>query len=131
MLADAIAVYEVDVQALEAARPDVIVTQDLCEVCAVSLDDVRSALRELAQRDVEICSLRPTKLADVWNDVRRVGAALGRDAEAESVAASLAERCARIAERSAGRDRPRVLTIEWLDPVRVGGTWMPERAQLA
>ena len=70
ILADAIAVYEVDIKALEAARPDVVVTQDLCDVCAVSLDDVRSALRERARDDVQICSLKPTRLQDVWSPLR-------------------------------------------------------------
>lgn len=131
VLADAIAVYEVDLAALESARPDVIVTQDLCEVCAVSLDDVRSALRDVARRDVQVCSLRPSKLEHVWDDVRRVGAALGRAPEAESRAAELEARCAEIAERSSSLVRRTVLTIEWLDPIMVGGTWMPELVQLA
>ena len=120
-----------EISGLEAARPDVIVTQDLCDVCAVSLDDVRTALCELARSDVQICSLRPTRLQDVWDDVRRVGDALGRPAEAEAAAVEFERRCAGIAERASALDRPSVLTIEWLDPVMVGGTWMPELAELA
>ena len=131
IVADALAVYEVDVGGLRAARPDVIVTQDLCDVCAVSLGDVHAALRELARDDVEICSLKPMRLADVWGDVRRVGCALGRAAEGEVVAAGLARRCEAIAARAAGLPQPTVLTIEWLDPVMVGGTWMPELVALA
>jgi iron complex transport system substrate-binding protein len=131
ILADAIAVYEVDIPTLEAVRPDVVVTQDLCDVCAVSLDDVRSALRELARSDVQICSLKPTRLHDVWDDVRRVGNALGRTTEGESVAAELEARCADIGDRSATLDRPTVLTVEWLDPIMIGGTWMPELVEMA
>ncbi|MEM8886119.1 MAG: cobalamin-binding protein, partial [Planctomycetota bacterium] len=131
ILTDAIAVYEVDVAALEQARPDVIVTQDLCDVCAVSLDDVRTALRELAQDDVQICSLKPSRLQDVWDDVRRVGEALGRPAEGEAAASALEARCAEIARQASNLTRRSVLSIEWLDPVMVGGTWMPELIAMA
>jgi iron complex transport system substrate-binding protein len=128
ILQDAIAVYEIEVERMRAARPDVIVTQDLCDVCAVSIDDVRKVISELARQDVQIVSLRPEKLGDVWEDVRRVGRALGRAAEAEAAAAALEGRVAALAERSAALPgpRPRVLTIEWLDPVMIGGLWMPE-----
>jgi iron complex transport system substrate-binding protein len=134
MLEDALAVYEIDLERLKAARPDVVVTQDLCDVCAVSLDDVRRALVELRCADVEVVSLKPTRLADVWDDVRRVGVALGRDGE--RVAADLAGRASELgrlgarAARAAG-GRPSVLTIEWLAPVMIGGTWMPELVELA
>ena len=132
ILADAIAVYEVDLEALREARPDVVVTQDLCDVCAVSLDDVHVALRELAREDVRIVSLKPTRLADVWEDVRRVGRELGRAEAGDAAAADLEERCADIGRRAADLSpRPTVLTIEWLDPVMIGGTWMPELVQLA
>lgn len=131
ILADAIAVYEVDLHALQTANPDVVVTQDLCDVCAVSLDDVRDALRTLARDDVQICSLKPTRLRDVWHDVRRVGRALDRAAAGERAAAELEARCERIGERSASLERPTVLTIEWLDPIMIGGTWMPELVDLA
>ncbi|MEM7306574.1 MAG: cobalamin-binding protein [Planctomycetota bacterium] len=132
ILADALTVYEVDVPGLRAAAPDVIVTQDLCDVCAVSLDDVRAALRELAAADVEVVSLQPGRLGDVWGDVRRVGAALGRGDEGEEAARGLEARCTALAERSAAATaRPAVLTIEWLDPIMVGGTWMPELVEIA
>jgi iron complex transport system substrate-binding protein len=131
MLADALAVYDVDLERLRGVAPDVVVTQDLCDVCAVALDDVRAALRELAREDVEIVSLKPLRLADVWDDVRRVGAALGERERGEQVARSLEQRCARIAQRARNAARPAVLTIEWLDPVMIGGTWMPELVELA
>jgi iron complex transport system substrate-binding protein len=136
ILEDALAVYEIELERLSAARPDVVVTQDLCDVCAVSLDDVRRALAELRRADVEVVSLKPTRLKDVWDDVRRVGTALGRAAQGERAAADLERRTAELgrrgaeAARAAGH-RPRVLTIEWLAPVMIGGTWMPELVELA
>jgi iron complex transport system substrate-binding protein len=98
----------------------------------VSLDDVRTALAQVAREDVSIVSLRPIRLRDVWSDIRSVGRALGREEQAESVASRLERRCSQIAERAASIDRrPTVLTIEWLDPVMVGGTWMPDLVALA
>jgi iron complex transport system substrate-binding protein len=135
VLRDALSIYAVDDAALAALRPDVIVTQDLCEVCAVSLDDVRAAVARLAHADdVRIVSLRPTRLGDILDDVVRVGAALGPsyEARANEVRAALAGRIARVAAtaRRAPR-RLRVATVEWLEPIMLGGTWMPELVELA
>ena len=132
ILADAVAVYEVLVERLDEAAPEVVVTQDLCDVCAVSLDDVQAALRELGGKDATVVSLKPTRLAEVWEDVRRVGTAVGRAREGEEVAQALAARCAEVGARATRlEERPAVLTVEWLDPVMVGGTWMPELVELA
>lgn len=128
LLTRAVAVYEVDVDALAAVRPDVIVTQDLCDVCAVSYDDVCAAARTLGNPDLRIVNLRPTRLADIWSDLRKVGDALGLDAG--SAVSALTARIDAVAARVAGLPRPRVLTVEWLDPVMVGGTWMPELVEL-
>src|SRR5262245_42690110 len=137
VLKDALAVYDIDEDALAAARPDVIVTQDLCDVCAVSLDDVVAAARKLANPDVSIVNLRPLRLADIWEDIRRVGAALDRGREAQAVLADMDRRVEAVRERAArwlertGDKRPHVLTIEWLDPPMLGGTWMPELIAIA
>ncbi|MEM6797492.1 MAG: cobalamin-binding protein, partial [Acidobacteriota bacterium] len=131
-LRDALAVYEVEVDLLRRLEPDLVVTQDLCDVCAVSLSDVTSALRALSREDAQIVSLRPTLLADVWADVRRVGEALGRAEDGAGAAAELEARCRAIAERAHRLStRPSVLSIEWLSPIMVGGTWMPELIELA
>lgn len=131
LVQDALAVYEIDVDALAAASPDVIVTQDLCDVCAVSYDDVLDALRRIARPDVRVVNLRPLTLDDVRDDIRRVGAALGRDERAAQVVASMDARFAALRARTAGLRRPRVLTLEWLAPPMVGGTWMPELVDIA
>jgi iron complex transport system substrate-binding protein len=132
VLKDALAIYDIDVATLRDLKPDVIVTQDLCDVCAVSLDDVRAAVARLARSDVRIVNLHPTKLADIWADISRVGEALGRHGHAERAVAELKSRSAEIDRRaSATSDRPGVLAIEWMDPVMVGGMWMPELVTLA
>ena len=132
VLLDALAIYRIDVEGLREARPDVIVTQDLCSVCAVSLDDVRAAAAALARQDLAIVNLHPTKLGDVWEDVVRVAGALGRAEGGRQLAADLRARVDEIARRATPlRTRPRVLTIEWIDPVMIGGLWMPEMIALA
>ena len=133
ILQDALAVYEIELDRLAAARPDLIVTQDLCDVCAVSLDDVRAAVATLARReDIRIVNLHPMRLGDVWADIARVAAALARPDEGTRVVKALCARVAEIEARSAGcRGRPRVLSIEWIDPVMIGGMWMPELIALA
>ncbi|HEY1552217.1 MAG TPA: ABC transporter substrate-binding protein [Kofleriaceae bacterium] len=128
---DALAIYEVDDRALAELAPDVIVTQDLCEVCAVSLDDVRAAVARLAHREhVEIASLRPMRLADVLGDIERVAAVLGVPDRGTRVRGELQARIDAIASR-APAPRPRVVTLEWLEPLMIGGTWMPELVELA
>ena len=132
LLQSALAIYEVDVEQLASARPDVVVTQDLCDVCAVSFGDVCEALRRVGPSDARVVNLHPSRLDDIWGDIGRVAAALGVAAVGERVVADLRARVARIAARAASlAERPRVLTVEWLAPVMVGGLWMPELVELA
>jgi iron complex transport system substrate-binding protein len=130
---DALSIYAVDEEKIATLEPDVIVTQDLCEVCAVSLDDVRAAVSRLAhQRKVEIVSLRPTLLKDVLDDIERVAAAIGRSARGSALRAELSARIAAIASRAAqAMEKPRVVSLEWIDPLMLGGTWMPELIEVA
>jgi iron complex transport system substrate-binding protein len=133
VIRDAISIYDVDADRLAALNPDVIITQDLCEVCAVSLDDVRAAVARLAHRErVEVMSLRPTLLDHVLGDIEHVARALGRPERGADVRAALETRIGAIAARGAAvQARPRVVTLEWIEPLMVGGTWMPELVDLA
>jgi iron complex transport system substrate-binding protein len=131
ILREVLAIYEVDVEALKDVAPSVVVTQNLCDVCAVSLSDVELALKEIAS-EAQVVSLSPTRLSDVWDDVRRVGSLLGLERVAGRVVADLEARLDLVHSRAATADaRPSVLTIEWLDPVMIGGMWMPELVELA
>jgi iron complex transport system substrate-binding protein len=132
VLQEALAVYEIELARLQAARPDVIVTQDLCDVCAVSFDDVCAATATLVHQPIRIVNLHPTRLDDIWGDILRVADALERTADGVAVVGQLQARTAEIAKRSAAApNRPRVVSIEWLDPVMVGGMWMPELIERA
>jgi iron complex transport system substrate-binding protein len=131
LLRAALAIYDLDVDRLAELDPEVIVTQDLCEVCAVSYDAVCAATERLAGRHVQVVSLHPRRLDHIWNDIRTVAAALGRQAAGEALLAELWARLERVERRTAGANRPRVVSIEWLDPVMLGGTWMPELITIA
>jgi iron complex transport system substrate-binding protein len=132
ILQHALAVYEIELARLEEARPDVIVTQDLCDVCAVSFSDVCAATAKLIHQPTRIVNLHPTRLDDIWDDIVRVANALERSSKGTEVVAALQRRVSDITRRSSARaDRPRVVSIEWLDPVMIGGMWMPELIERA
>ncbi len=129
-LADAASVYEVLKGPLADCAPDVIITQDQCEVCAVSLTDVEAAICGWAGRPTQIISLKPMTLADVFEDVARVGAALGIAEHGRSVADSLRARARALTVPPTGL-RPRVACIEWTDPLMAAGNWVPELVAMA
>ena len=132
ILQEGLSVYRVDAEKLQALRPDIIVTQDHCEVCAASLKDVEAALCAWSGRKVEIVSLKPDALADIWEDIAKVARALGRERQGERLVEQLKARMASIAEQSSeARTRPRAAIIEWIDPLMAGGNWMPELVHMA
>jgi iron complex transport system substrate-binding protein len=119
-------IYLVDAELLKSLSPDLIVTQDLCHVCTASPDDLAAALMRFA-KPPRVLSLTPHTLADVWNDIRRVGEATHRAREAQSLAIAVEQRISAIEALAArAASRPRVLCLEWLDPYYVGGHWVPE-----
>src|SRR5262249_43248937 len=98
----------------------------------VSFNDVCAAAATLVHQPIRIVTLHPTRLDDIWADVSRVGTALGHAADAADVVKGLEARAAEIAKRSlACAEHPRVISIEWVDPVMVGGMWMPELIERA
>jgi iron complex transport system substrate-binding protein len=124
-------IYAVDAEMLDALAPDLILTQDLCHVCAASPDDLATALARFAKLP-RVLSLTPRSLSEVWDDIRKVGAATGRCAEAEALARALEKRVADISSIAARAvSRPGVLCLEWLDPYYVGGHWVPEMVSCA
>lgn len=131
LLTHALAVYDIDTEQLEKLQPDFIVTQDLCDVCAVSLADVERACAELLP-DCRIVNLHPTRWSEVMDDINAVASAFGVSQRGQHEVAGLEARKAAIHERASKLgSRPKVLTIEWLDPVMIGGTWMPELVEAA
>jgi iron complex transport system substrate-binding protein len=132
ILQDALSVYRVHADVLRELRPDVIVTQTQCEVCAVSLRDVEQAIGDWLEPVPKIVSLAPDALADVWDDIRRVADALGAPDRGESLVRSLQERMNAIADRSRGLlTKPSVACVEWIEPLMAAGNWMPELVEMA
>jgi iron complex transport system substrate-binding protein len=132
LVAEGLGVYRIRTDALAEVRPDLIVTQDQCDVCAVSLADVEAAARARLGAGVAIVSLRPARLGDVFDDIRRVAAASESEPAATELIAGLEERLGRLRARHAHlRSRPRVACIEWLDPLMAAGHWIPDLVELA
>lgn len=129
-LSDEGSIYALDARLLEELAPDLIITQGLCEVCAVSTNVVQEAAAKLPSAP-RILSLNPTCVEDVFTDLVAVGGTLGRAEEARKEVADLRTRLARVGEAVAGLDRPRVGCLEWLDPPFSAGHWVPEVVRLA
>jgi iron complex transport system substrate-binding protein len=123
----ALSIYAIDVEQLEALRPDVIFTQTQCEVCAVSERDVVRAIQQMTGLRPRIVSLAPYRLQDVWEDVLRVGQALGRHEQAEKLVDGYKKRLNEL-NRVTSRlgSKPRITILEWLDPLMAAGNWTPE-----
>ena len=122
--------YSVNFELLRAIEPDLIVTQDLCHVCAATPDDLGAALAHL-ERQPRVVTLNPHSLADVCADIRTVGEATGRIAQADTVIAEFEKGIVAVERSVAGLGRPRVLCLEWLDPPYVAGHWVPEMVERA
>ncbi len=124
-------IYHIDPAFLERERPDIVVAQELCDVCAVTSEEARRAA-ELARVGARIVSLRPRRLGEVLEAIVELGVAAGRAAQARTLVAQLEGRIARV--RAALADvprRPRVLCLGWLDPLMIEGEWVPELVELA
>ena len=126
VMKNSVSVYDLDLELLKSLNPDFIVTQDLCDVCAVSFSQVEEACQEIV--GAKIISLRPQKLGDIWNDVQNVADQLGISQRGEEFREEVDSRVNAVKNRLNGKatHTPKVLTIEWLDPIYVGGMWLPE-----
>ena len=123
--------YALDDKLFVDSEPDIILTQGLCDVCALDYNDVVQAARSLA-RDPTIISLDPHCLADILTDVLRIGEATHRSRQAESLVQKLRDRIEAVRDRTArSASQPRVACLEWLDPLYIAGHWVPEMVQIA
>lgn len=131
VMKNAVSVYDLDVELLKFLKPDFIVTQDLCDVCAVSFSQVEEACRELL--GAKIISLKPKKLGNIWNDVLSTAETLGVKQKGQQFLREVDERVKFVCDRltDQGNEKPNVLTIEWIDPIYVGGMWLPEMIDIA
>jgi iron complex transport system substrate-binding protein len=124
-------IYAIDEKLLESLKPDLILTQELCSVCAVSYRRVKEAARVL-DADTKIVSLEPSNLDDIIDNIRLVGKITGRSSQAEELALQMSQRIDQVREKTQSiQRRPRVAFIEWLRPPWVGGHWIPQMVDYA
>jgi iron complex transport system substrate-binding protein len=124
-------IYDLDEERMRALKPDLILTQELCDVCAVSYKTVQQAAR-LFEQDVRVVSLEPNTISDIFMNIRTVGQLTGKITVAERVVAELAARLERVENALKNvKKRPRVLMLEWLEPAFAPGHWVPEQVAIA
>jgi iron complex transport system substrate-binding protein len=132
ILSDALSIYVVDKDLIRRLEPDVVITQNQCEVCAVSEKDVEDALKGLLNKEAEIISLSPNVLADVLKDIRTIASRLGVPERADTLLEEMNERIDLIRHKLKFIDqKPKVACIEWLSPLMVAGNWTPELVEIA
>jgi iron complex transport system substrate-binding protein len=124
------ALYSLDERRLAELAPDLIVTQAVCDVCAVSFEDVVEVAARLPSRP-RVVQQDPSSLGEMLGDVTRLGTALGIEEQAQELRAALEGRLTAVRAAVAGAARQRVIALEWLDPPFIGGHWIPEMIELA
>jgi iron complex transport system substrate-binding protein len=129
LLQEGLSVYRVNEEQLANLELDLIITQDHCEVCAASVDDVKEAVRSRLGDDVTVLSVSPTDLSSVVDSIRTIAEALGADAQ--PLTDKMKSQLQKIQDKTIELRHPKVLALEWLDPLMAAGNWVPELIQLA
>ncbi len=124
-------IYDLDVELLESLAPDLIITQQLCDVCAVSLDQMQEAINRLRFRP-QVLSLQANSLQGILADISAVGTAVGEPRKGNELVSRLRQRIDQVALKTLSHSvRPRVFCMEWVDPPYCGGHWMKELVEIA
>jgi len=132
LLSAALSIYEVDVTRLEEIKPDLILTQDQCEVCAVSRTEVEATLTETLSQSTRIVSLTASDVTGIWDDIKRTAEAMGAIASGVEIVRRLSQRIDDLkTETSKIEWRPKVACIEWTSPLMIAGNWVPELVSVA
>ncbi|MBK6939307.1 MAG: ABC transporter substrate-binding protein [Planctomycetes bacterium] len=126
-----VSLYQLDEDAIRATEPTTILSQGVCPVCAVPPEQAQALSTESDPQCAELVVLTPRTLADVASDIRRVGIAVGRSREAEIVAQDFERRIDAVRASSVGKPKPRVVVLEWFDPLWVSGEWIVEMVEAA
>ena len=129
-LANLSTIYFIDKHEIARLQPDLIITQQLCEVCAVSFDRVCEVAESVCP-GAKVLSLEPDSLDGIFATIEQVGAALGVGATADNLTKTLKQRCQAVATLTAGLPRPSLMAVEWLDPPYTAGHWVPEMIEIA
>jgi iron complex transport system substrate-binding protein len=131
LLGQVLSIYELDPEVLRSVAPDLIVTQDLCRVCAVAESEVVAAARTHLGEEVEVLTCSPVAFDDVLADVVRIGRALDDEGAAHALVATMRDELAALTASVADRPTPRLTLLEWVDPMMAGGNWAAELVEAA
>lgn len=126
LIGEGLSVYRVDEDVLRELNPDLIITQDHCEVCAAPLDEVRQAVTTSVGSGCRVLSVSPNRLDEVWDSIRQVGNALQIEAKADELVRSIESRMQKLQATFSDRKPVNIATIEWIDPLMTAGNWTPE-----
>lgn len=132
IVTDGLSIYDVDAEQLKALKPDIIITQSQCDVCAVSETQLQTAVANWIDHQTKIISLEPNGLSDIWTDIQKVADAIGVPNRGATLISSLLARLHDIEAKTATLPiRPSVVCIEWISPLMAAGNWVPELVHLA
>ena len=130
LLQEALSIYRVKEDAIRSLNPDIIITQSQCDVCAVSIKDVRIAIEQAIGINPEIISLSPTCLEDVWNDILELGIVLKKESIAKDLVKYIKNDISIISKKNKNKNPVSVGCIEWTEPLMFAGNWVPEIVQI-
>ena len=132
ILSEALSIYTIDKELLASLKPDVVITQAQCEVCAVSLKEVEEALSDFIDIKAEIISLQPNTLHDIFREIKEIAIKLGVEEKGNILLEDLEERVDLIKHKlKFFPTKPKVACIEWLSPMMIAGNWIPELVEIA
>lgn len=131
LLRQALSIFDVDEELLRQLKPDIILTQDQCEVCAVSYGELKSAIEDTLGGDSQIVSVSPANLQEIYRSFKKVADVLGVPNKGEELVQSIRWRFDEIRDKTSGLEKPSVVALEWMDPLMTGGNWMPEMIEIA
>ncbi|GJL79279.1 MAG: cobalamin-binding protein [Nitrospinaceae bacterium] len=132
LIQNTLSVYDLNLDLLRTLKPDLIITQDICDVCAVPLPQVEEACKKVLGPGIQIITLQPKRLQDIWDDMQKVAEMTDRQEAFHNFKSDVDRRIQAIRDRIASSEAPkkRILTIEWMDPVMVGGMWVPDMIEM-
>lgn len=132
ILTDALSIYKVDKELIQSLKPDVLITQNQCEVCAVSEKEVENALSDLLTKETQLISLSPNTLSDILREIKETAIALDVEEKGNQLIEDLQERIDIVKHKlKFFPDKPKVAMIEWLSPLMIAGNWIPELVEIA
>lgn len=131
LLQEGLSVYRVDEKQLKTLNPDIILTQDHCEVCAASFDEVEEAVQSTLGTNVEVISVSPTDLSSWVQSIRTIAEAIDAEEAAKDLTGRMKSELQAMQQKTIELTPPKVLSIEWMDPLMTAGNWIPELVQIA